>query len=127
MTRLSAATQRWEVARSESVIMAAGAPRPTLLRPPYGSFGATARGLGRPLVLWNVDSEDWRNRNAAVSTSIMLRQVRRGSIILMHDVQPSTVRAVPGLIRALRARGFTLVTVPELLGNPRPGVAYYGR
>jgi peptidoglycan/xylan/chitin deacetylase (PgdA/CDA1 family) len=45
----------------------------------------------------------------------------------MHDIYPSTVDAVPGLVDALRARGFTLVTVPQLLGAPAAGAVYTHR
>lgn len=45
----------------------------------------------------------------------------------MHDIHPTSVAAVPGLIRLLRARGYTLVTVPELLGPTKPGGRYFGR
>jgi peptidoglycan/xylan/chitin deacetylase (PgdA/CDA1 family) len=43
----------------------------------------------------------------------------------MHDIRPTTVDAAPRLIRALRSRGFKLVTVTELLGETIPGRSYY--
>lgn len=42
----------------------------------------------------------------------------------MHDIHPSTVEAVPGIIDGLRAAGYTLVTVPQLLGTTTPGQVY---
>ena len=80
-----------------------------------------------PIIWWDVDTEDWRNRSAAVTTERALAAVRPGSIILMHDVHPTTVDAAPGLIAALRARGFVFVTVPEILGHTQPGVVYFSR
>jgi peptidoglycan/xylan/chitin deacetylase (PgdA/CDA1 family) len=53
--------------------------------------------------------------------------VKAGSIILMHDIHATTVDAVPGLIAKLKAAGFTLVTVPQLLGSPTPGTVYYSQ
>jgi peptidoglycan/xylan/chitin deacetylase (PgdA/CDA1 family) len=120
-----------EIARTDRAVVRAGAPRPTLVRPPYG---ATDRKVRRALthhdkaaVLWDVDTEDWKNLSSRRTTSLALKEVRSGSIILMHDIHPSSVRAVPHLVAALRKRGYTLVTVPELLGRTKPGKVYYRR
>ena len=51
--------------------------------------------------------------------------MRAGSIVLMHDVHPSTIEAVPGIIDQLQRQGFTLVTVPTLLGGVEAGQSYY--
>ena len=53
------------------------------------------------------------------------RQVRRGSIVLMHDIHPTTVRAVPRIVTELRRSGYTLVTVSQLVGTPRPGTVHF--
>ncbi|WP_370890331.1 polysaccharide deacetylase family protein [Janibacter sp. GXQ6167] len=102
-----------------------------LVRPPYGARNARVDHIAKQArlaeVLWNVDTEDWRNRSTAITTQRALSGARAGSIILMHDIHPSTVRAVPGIVNALQRRGFHLVTVSELLGSTRPGRAYYSR
>lgn len=126
-TRLGAAAQRDQIRRTASAIVRAGAPAPTLFRPPYGAYNATTRALGVPLVLWNVDPLDWKYRSAPTVTRKVLAQVRPGSIVLLHDIHGSTVDAVPGIISQLKARGYTLVTVPELLGSPQPGRVYSRR
>ena len=53
------------------------------------------------------------------------RDVRRGSIVLLHDIQPTTVAAVPKLIAQLRRERYTLVTVGELIGKPVPGSLHF--
>ena len=73
---------------------------------------------------WNVDTEDWKNRNAAKTTQRALAGARRGAIILMHDIHASTVKAVPGIIRALKAKGYTLVNLDTLLGKTTAGRLY---
>lgn len=123
-TRLSAAQQKSETSRTAQAIVAAGVPAATLFRPPYGAFNSATKRLGWPLILWDVDTLDWKNRNASATTTRALATARRGSIVLMHDIVPSTAKAVPGIIRRLQAKGYTLVTVPELLGTTRPGVVY---
>ncbi len=127
MRRLSLAEARDEVQQTEAALRALGVPPSGLLRPPYGALNADTRTLGMALVLWDVDTLDWQNRNAQTTTDKALAQVRSGSIILMHDIHPSSVDAVPGLIRALRERGYTLVTVPQLLGATTAGAVYSRR
>lgn len=114
LTKMDAGAQASEIDRAADAIAAAGAPRPTIMRPPYGSYNAATKGLGWPIILWNVDSEDWKNRNAAATTALIMKEVRRGSIVLMHDIWPSTAEALPGIIDQLRAQGYTFVTVPQL-------------
>jgi len=59
----------------------------------------------------DVDSKDYRTRNAeAVHRKVMsdLARVKKG-IILFHDIQPSTAKALPGLLADLKAKGYRIV------------------
>lgn len=102
--------------------------KPKLFRPPYAahspSIDATARKLGLVEVLWNVDTRD-DVRNAKVRDVVRNAVVglRPGSIVLMHEIHPWTVRALPQILRAIRLRGLRAVSVPELLAldPPPPG------
>ncbi|MDN3358293.1 polysaccharide deacetylase family protein [Actinomadura sp. DC4] len=102
-----------------------------LMRPPYGatdrSVGTVARTLGLSQITWSVDTDDWRDRNSAIVAQRAITRARRGDIILMHDIHPTTVNAVPRILRGLAKRGFTFATVPELLAaRPlRPGTLYF--
>jgi peptidoglycan/xylan/chitin deacetylase (PgdA/CDA1 family) len=102
-----------------------------LMRPPYGAtgrhVGKVARRLGLAQVIWNVDTDDWLDRNSAIVAHRAITRAHRGDIILMHDIHPTTVRAVPKILRGLAKRGFTFVTVPELLAaHPlKPGRVYF--
>lgn len=116
-----------ELAATNQRIKEATGFRPCLFRPPYGLVDgrvvAAARRLGLELVLWDVDSLDDKHPGVAAIRSNVLRQTRPGSIVLMHDGghHPQTVRALPGIIRGLRARGFGLVTVSRLMGGQLVG------
>jgi len=104
---------------------------PTLVRPPYGISDDSVRAVigqrGAVSVMWSVDTEDWRNRDVGVTTERALTDVEPGAIILMHDIRPTTVEAIPGIVDQLQAAGFTLVTVDELLGPVTPGQSYRHR
>ena len=121
LTRLTPQQVRDEVERTARAVRAVTGAAPTMLRPPYGAQDATVRAQGLPVVLWDVDTEDWRNRSASVTTSKVLAGVHPGAIVLMHDIHPSSVAATPGIVRELTKRGYALVTVPELVGSMRPG------
>ncbi|GAB3755601.1 polysaccharide deacetylase family protein [Microlunatus parietis] len=102
--------------------------RVRLMRPPYGATdrGVTkaARKAGLAEILWDVDTLDWSSRNARKIKRKVLRGAARNRIVLMHDIHRSTIAAQEGIIRGLKKRGYTLVTVSELLGKPKPGKRY---
>ncbi len=97
---------------------------PCLFRPPYGNTSPEleqrAKALGLTTAKWNVDAEDWRHPGVSVIRERVLSGVRPGSIVVMHDnieTQGQTVQALPGIIEGLKARGYQLVTITELLGD----------
>lgn len=128
LTKLSADDVAAELDQTSAAIQAAAGLTPTLVRPPYGAYDDQALEVlaarGDAAICWSVDTEDWKNRDAGVTTQRALEAAAPGSIILMHDIHPSTVEAVPGIIDGLRAAGYTLVTVPQLLGATTPGQVY---
>jgi peptidoglycan/xylan/chitin deacetylase (PgdA/CDA1 family) len=104
-----------------------GAGLPVLMRPPYGAVNRTtlavARSLGMLVVLWSVDTDDWRRPGTAVIVQRALEGARPGAIILMHDgggPRAQTLAAVPAIVRGLRRRGLVPVTVPRLLADDPP-------
>ena len=121
LTRLDAAQQRSQIDRGAQAIKAAGVT-PTLFRPPYGAYNATTKQTaGAPLILWTVDTLDWKTRSTETTISTVLNQAHAGSIVLMHDTHPTTVAAVPRIVSGLRERGFTLVRVSDMVGRPGAG------
>lgn len=97
-------------------------------RPPYGLFGQTIRkaagSLGMTLVSWDVDTLDWSSKKASAILSKVKAGVKPGSIVLMHDGggdRSATAAALPGVISWLRAQGYKLVTVDELVRQATAG------
>jgi len=96
---------------------------PCVFRPPYGDYDSstlrTAASLGLATIMWDVDPSDYTLPGVSAIERRVLAQVRPGAIVLSHDgggPRGQTLAAYPGIIRALRARGYRFVTVPELLG-----------
>ena len=69
--------------------------------------------------MWDVDTRDWTGRRPRTVYRSTL-DATRGSIILMHTDKANTVKALPRIIDTLRKRGYTLVTVGQLIGLPGP-------
>ncbi|MEV6038380.1 polysaccharide deacetylase family protein [Nonomuraea sp. NPDC052116] len=125
LTRLSPARVRSQLGRTDQAIRAITGIVPGLVRPPYGAINATVRRqTGRPMVLWSVDTLDWRYRSSATVARRALRSVRPGSVILFHDIHPTTVRAIPRVLRKLARRGYRFVTVSQLFGGHPPRLVF---
>jgi peptidoglycan-N-acetylglucosamine deacetylase len=124
LSRYSSAGVHQQLADTQRAIEHAGAPRPTVFRPPYGARNATvdaqARALGLKEILWSIDSYDSRGYSSTAIAHTVLKLVQPGAIVLMHDVIPNTVTALPRILRILKARKFQLVTVTELLRRDPP-------
>lgn len=87
----------------------------TVMRPPYGSISDTLReSVGMPMILWNVDTLDWKTRNAQSTIDNVMDSLEDGNIILMHDIHTESVDAAMELIPKLQEAGYQLVTVTEL-------------
>jgi peptidoglycan-N-acetylglucosamine deacetylase len=127
LAALSASRQQSEIGQGARRIASAGAAAPRLFRPPYGSFNAStlaALGFRRMLmVLWSVDTKDYRFPGVRRIVYTALSGARAGAIILMHDgggPRDQTVEALPRIIRGLQRRGFHLVTVTQLVADDPP-------
>ena len=107
-----------------TVARAFGLTTAPFYRPPYGAFGQgimrAASALGyRDVLLWSIDTNDWRGRSPAEITGQVVREARPGSIILLH-VLPQSATALTGMIRGLRARGLEPVSMGELISSGVP-------
>jgi len=86
-----------------------------LIRAPYGSVNNLMKeNLNYIFVNWNLDTEDWRYRNAEHIYQSVIENASDGDIILMHDLYESTVAAVEKLLPELYVRGFQVVSISEL-------------
>ncbi|MDV7222459.1 polysaccharide deacetylase family protein [Streptomyces prunicolor] len=130
LTRIPPAQIRDELERTDSAIERITGKRPTLMRPPQGrtddEVHKICRELGLAEVLWSVTAKDYATTDSALITKRVLAQATRDGIILLHDLYQGTVPAVPGIIDALKERGYVFVTVPQLLapGKAEPGKVY---
>lgn len=99
------------------------------VRPPYGLLDSCQQRLfSVPLVRWSVDPKDWKRRNVNGDVEAVLRTVKSGDIVLMHDSFRPSVTAALRIVDTLQARGYRFLTVSELLTRqgtmPHAGVVY---
>jgi peptidoglycan/xylan/chitin deacetylase (PgdA/CDA1 family) len=108
-----------ELADTDREIIAATGESPRIARPPYGGRSPwNVRALRRAdkrIVLWDVNSFDWRGGPPAEIAERVLERARAGSIVLFHDRMTNTPEALRTIVPALRARGLALVTATEAL------------
>jgi peptidoglycan/xylan/chitin deacetylase (PgdA/CDA1 family) len=137
LTKISKDEVRKEITEGRDAVYKVTGVRPTLLRPPQGrtSDGVTkvVKSLGMSEVVWSADGADYKTTDSALIEKRVLDKTKRDGIILLHDWVDKTNRgyngtiaAVPGIISTLQARGYTFVTVAQLLapGKPVPGKVY---
>ncbi|RCG24465.1 polysaccharide deacetylase family protein [Sphaerisporangium album] len=110
---------RDELSRTQDAIEAVTGRRPDLMRPPYGDtdarVGAVTAELGLAQILWNGSSRDWELRDPKALTAKVLGLAKRDRVVLMHDIQPHTVKALPKILSGLEKSGYHVVTIQKLL------------
>lgn len=90
--------------------------RPEYIRPPYGDWNEELEEeIGMTPVLWSLDSLDWKLKDTGKIIHQVLKDVKDGDIILLHDIFPSSVEAALELIDILQKEGYVFVTADELL------------
>lgn len=120
LEKLSPESVREQLERTNQVIRAVVGSYPVVMRPPYGRTNDLLNrriwdDFGLKVILWSVDSSDWRHRDMDLVRWEILEGAQAGAIVLSHDTQPSTIAAMPGVLDDLLARGFQFVTVSELI------------
>ena len=108
-----------EIHETTKVIEEATGVKPSSFRPPYGAFNELVQEeLDMPIALWDVDTLDWQHRNAQQMLQILKNQIQEdGSIVLMHDIHPSTADGVDAVMQYLTENGYTFVTVSEFINS----------
>ena len=118
LSKLSLDEAKKQITDTEDALTKVLGSSSKLMRPPYGAITDDIRNsLDLSFIMWDVDSLDWKSKNEASILTEIQRQVRNGSIILMHDIHAETVNALPKIIDYLKEQGYHFVTVPEMLSS----------
>jgi polysaccharide deacetylase family sporulation protein PdaB len=116
-----------EIDRTQEAIEDATGITPHLMRAPYGAF--TDKVLNKihtedmKHIYWTVDTRDWAGTSVSTMHKNVLANTHQGAIILMHsfggrkNALEHTITLLPSIIKDLRAKGYTFVTVDELIAS----------
>ena len=116
LTRLSQNERLREINRGADAINDVLGFAPSTMRPPFGAYNAAVRAdLDVPLLLWSIDPWDWDTTDVDYIVDHVLSRAQDGDIILLHDLYQSTYQATRRIVPALLERGFTFVTVDQML------------
>lgn len=130
LTQLDTEGIRDQIERTNEIIEEYTGRKCRLIRPPYGSVDDhVSASVSQPLIFWDIDSLDWKSRDARQIIPRVRETVCDGAIILMHDIHPETIEACKTLIPELVSQGYQLVTIPEMAYlkgiKLEPGKKYY--
>ena len=118
LTTLSSGAVAREMLETQAAVMSVTGKMPRFMRPPGGNWNAAVaqvvRQWGLTPCMWTVDVYGSEVLGAQQVADAVLREVRPGSIILMHNGKVSTLQALPTILRELKARGYTFATVDAL-------------
>jgi len=144
LTRLNNQRLEQDLAKTARALEEYSGMESKFLRPPYGATSERMlRCTDMPVILWSIDSEDWRYCDQLCKkrskeqreldfqnvVNSVLDYVRDGDIILMHDLYTFTQDVADAIIFELHHQGWELVTVSELFAargiELQPGKKYY--
>lgn len=123
---LSSGSMDDELTRTQDAIFKAAGTRPTLFRPPGGYYNdrlitiSKLHQLQMVLWSWHQDTKDWRSPGVQAIADKVLNNARSGDIVLMHDFvyrSSQTYEALKIILPELKKRGYSMVTVSELLSH----------
>ena len=125
LKHLSAKAVASQVERAQKDITKASGKRPTYFRPPGGNvpkslYPVLAKNHLK-WVQWDIDTNDWKRPPASQIVSRVMRQAKPGAVVLMHEGggdRSHTIKALPTIIKKLRAEGYQFVTLDALKRLP---------
>ena len=120
-TKISDEDNKNEITKAEQVIEKTIGVKPTLFAPPYGDIDdrttEIAENLEYKVVMWNIDTIDWKYKDnpQMIHDRIFNNENElEGGIVLMHPTD-GTLKALPSIIKDVKAKGIDIVTVSELI------------
>lgn len=104
-----------EITDTNNLIFEITGKEPKLFRPSYGSFNKKIKNISEmPIIIWDIDTLDWKYHNSKKITSRVVNKVKDGDIVLMHDIYSATANALDNIIPMLANKGYSFVTVSDL-------------
>ena len=107
-----------QIADTQNEIFKITGYEPEIIRPPYGAVNETAKQViannGMKIALWNVDTEDWKVKNAQKIKETIVNKAFDGAVILIHDIHTFTIDGLEMALEELSRNGYQFVTLETL-------------
>lgn len=117
-SQLNIEQNKQEILKAEEAIKSVTGVKTLLFAPPYGDVNDTvansAEALGYKVIMWSIDTIDWNTKDYKKILERVEKKQHNGAIILMHPTEV-TVKALPDMIKSLKAKGYEIVEVSEVL------------
>jgi len=117
-SKLNIEQNKQEILKAEEAIKNATGVKTLLFAPPYGDVNDTvsdsAEALGYKVIMWSIDTIDWNTKDYNKILERVEKKQHNGAIILMHPTEV-TVKALPEMIKSIKAKGYEIVEVSEVL------------
>jgi peptidoglycan/xylan/chitin deacetylase (PgdA/CDA1 family) len=128
--QLSAEQIKYQLNHNNEIIRQNGGKPRMIFRPPYGALDPTTveliGKLDYKIILWTIDSLDWRGLKEQQVISNVVPKLNRGDIVLQHCAADSKLEdlrgsneALPEIIKTAKIRGYRLVTISQMLEEPK--------
>lgn len=128
LTKLNSDQIKYQINKCNDAVFDACGVRPELVRLPGGLKNNTViENINVPIIMWSIDTMDWKTKNAVKTEESVIGKVKDGDIILMHEIYKQSGLAATSIIPKLTEQGYQLVTVSELAqyrGNMKNGGIY---
>ena len=112
LAAMSEASVNDELVKTQTALRSLTGVTPDLFRPPYGSLGPSVYGPvarnGLNIMMWSIDPRDWSQPGTSVIVQRVVNGAAPGGNILLHSNHQQTVDALPSIIEALKAKGYSL-------------------
>jgi peptidoglycan-N-acetylglucosamine deacetylase len=130
ISELSAAKIKYQLTHNNQIIRQFSGTPEMIFRPPYGALDPTSvetiHKLGYRIILWTVDSLDWRGLKEKQVVTNVVPKLNRGDIILQHCAADSKLEdlrgsneALPEIIKTAKSHGYRFVTISQMLAEPQ--------
>lgn len=105
-----------EIATTNNEIKNVIGVEPTFLRPPYGNINCDIKNMvNMYTILWDLDTEDWKNKDANIIMDYILNNAHDGAIILLHDLYETSIDGALQAMEILEQEGYAFVTIDEMI------------
>lgn len=115
LTKLSDDELKKDIDKANAAVRNVIGVEPAAVRPPYGATGKKVEAaMQKHIIMWSIDTMDWKYRNAETVCSNIMKNAFDGGIVLLHDLYQTSVDGAVMAMGKLQKQGYAFVTVDEL-------------